>query len=62
MNSQAKVTTPVEFSKWAKKTGYSQFITQFKLDGISVELQYLKGKFQYGVTRGNGLIGDDISA
>jgi len=61
MNSQAKVTTPAEFSKWAKKTGYSQFITQFKLDGISVELQYLKGKFQYGVTRGDGLIGDDIS-
>jgi len=61
MNSQAKVTSPAEFNKWSRKTGYSQFITQFKLDGISVELQYLKGKFQYGVTRGNGLIGDDIS-
>ena len=61
MNSQAKVTTPAEFSKWARKMGYSQFITQFKLDGISVELQFLKGKFQYGVTRGDGLIGDDIS-
>ena len=61
MNSQAKVTSPAEFSKWARKTGYSQFITQFKLDGISVELQYLRGKFQYGVTRGDGLIGDDIS-
>ncbi len=61
MNSQAKVISPAEFSKWAKKKNYSQFITQFKLDGISVELQYLKGKFQYGVTRGDGLIGDDIS-
>ena len=61
MNSQAKVTTPAEFSKWAKKMGYPQFIIQFKLDGISVELQYLRGKFQYGVSRGDGLIGDDIS-
>jgi len=61
MNSQAKVTSPAEFSKWARKIGYSQFITQFKLDGISVELQYLRGKFQYGVTRGDGLLGDDIS-
>ena len=61
MNSQAKVTTPAEFNKWAKKMGYSQFITQFKLDGISVELQYLKGKFQHGVTRGDGIMGDDIS-
>ena len=61
MNSQAKVTSPAEFSKWARKRGYSQFIAQFKLDGISVELQYLRGKFQHGVTRGDGLIGDDIS-
>ncbi len=61
MNSQAKVTTPAEFSKWARKMGYPLFIIQFKLDGISVELQYLRGKFQYGVTRGDGLIGDDIS-
>ena len=61
MNSQAKVTTSGEFSKWAKKMGYDLFITQFKLDGISVELQYFGGKYKYGVTRGDGLVGDDIS-
>ena len=61
MNSQAKVTNSAEFSKWAKKVNYALFITQFKLDGISVELQYIKGKFVCGVTRGDGQIGDDIS-
>jgi len=61
MNSQAKVTNSGEFNKWARKMGYDLFITQFKLDGISVELQYLSGKFKYGVTRGDGLIGDDVS-
>jgi DNA ligase (NAD+) len=61
MNSQAKVTNSEEFNKWAQKMGYDLFITQFKLDGISVELQYFGGKFKYGVTRGDGLIGDDIS-
>ncbi|MHA1460394.1 MAG: NAD-dependent DNA ligase LigA [Promethearchaeota archaeon] len=61
MNSQAKVTNSAEFNKWARKMGYDLFITQFKLDGISVELQYLGGKFKCGVTRGDGLVGDDIS-
>jgi DNA ligase (NAD+) len=61
MNSQAKVTNTAEFTKWARKMGYELFITQFKLDGISVELQYFGGKFKYGVTRGDGLVGDDIS-
>lgn len=61
MNSQAKVTNSTEFNKWTRKTNYDLFITQFKLDGISVELQYVRGRFKYGVTRGDGLIGDDIS-
>ena len=61
MNSQAKVTNSVEFNKWARKMNYDLFITQFKLDGISVELQYFSGKFKCGVTRGNGLVGDNIS-
>ena len=61
MNSQAKVTNSAQFTKWARKMGYDLFITQFKLDGISVELQYVKGKFKCGVTRGDGQVGDDIS-
>jgi len=61
MNSQAKVTNSGEFTKWARKMGYDLFITQFKLDGISVELQYINGKFKRGVTRGDGRVGDDIS-
>lgn len=46
MNSQAKVTNSDEFTKWAKKMNYKLFITQFKLDGISVELQYVRGKWK----------------
>ena len=61
MNSLAKVINPAEFHKWAKKMDYVLLITQFKDDGISVELQYFKGKFKRGVTRGDGQVGDDIS-
>lgn len=61
MNSQEKVSSSGEFLKWARKMEYPKFIIQYKLDGISVELQYTKGKFEHGVTRGNGTIGDDIT-
>jgi len=62
MNSQDKVTQPGEFNKWAKKRNYKVFIVQFKLDGISIELQYEKGIFQKAITRGDGEVGDNVSA
>ncbi|MFW9771530.1 MAG: NAD-dependent DNA ligase LigA [Promethearchaeota archaeon] len=61
MTSQDKVTSPAEFSKWAKKHNYSIYIIQFKLDGISIELQYDSGIFRYAITRGDGKVGDDVS-
>ena len=36
MGSQDKVVSPEEFSKWAKKVSHRRFLTQFKLDGISI--------------------------
>jgi len=62
MTSQDKVTSPEEFNKWARKRNYKTFIVQFKLDGISIELQYENGVFRYAITRGDGKIGDDVSA
>ena len=62
MTSQDKVTSPEEFNKWARKRNYKTFIVQFKLDGISIELQYEDGVFQYAITRGDGKVGDDVSA
>ena len=62
MGSQDKVVIPQEFLKWAKKRNFPSYLIQFKLDGISIELQYDEGKFDYAVTRGDGLVGDDVSA
>jgi DNA ligase (NAD+) len=61
MNSQAKASQIAEFTKWAKKWAYKEYLVQLKLDGISVELQYLNGKFHRAVSRGNGKVGDDIT-
>lgn len=41
-----------------KKTEYT---LEPKFDGLSVEIVYKKGSFEYGATRGNGETGEDIS-
>ncbi len=62
MGSQEKAATAEQFIKWANRIGHSRFIVQHKLDGASIELQYENGTFRYGVTRGDGTRGDDITA
>lgn len=58
MGSQNKANTAYEMDKFFKK---EQYVASFKLDGISIELQYQNGEFVKGVTRGDGEIGDDIT-
>ncbi len=62
MNSQDKASTSADFAKWATKVAHQQWIGQYKLDGVSVELQYQQGKLRYALTRGDGRRGDDVTA
>ncbi len=41
--------------------GKNTFYCELKLDGLAVELVYKKGILAYGATRGNGLIGEDVT-
>ncbi|MFX1476992.1 MAG: NAD-dependent DNA ligase LigA [Promethearchaeota archaeon] len=61
MNSQSKVNTIEDFLKWVKKISCSKLIVQLKLDGISIEIQYLNGAQTFSITRGDGNVGDDIT-
>ncbi|MFX1588601.1 MAG: DNA ligase (NAD(+)) LigA, partial [Promethearchaeota archaeon] len=61
MNSQSKINTPNELLKWNDKISCPRLIVQLKLDGISIEIQYIDGVQTFSLTRGNGEIGDDIT-
>ena len=63
MGSLDKQTTIEEIEKWNKKPNIQgkEILVSEKLDGISLEVIYKKGKFVQAVTRGDGKKGDDIT-
>lgn len=61
MGSQEKAANPDEFRAWAAKIAAPVYVVQYKLDGASLELQYEEGRLVRAVSRGDGVIGDDIT-
>ena len=62
MGSQEKAANPEQFRAWASKHIYDEYLVEYKLDGASLELQYSHGQLIRAVTRGDGTIGDNITA
>ena len=53
-----------EFDKRVKKQLDGEqinYVVETKIDGLSVALEYVNGEFVRGATRGNGLIGEDVT-
>src|SRR5690606_36397585 len=68
MLSLSNVYNEEELRAWAKRLerilpGDSiEFVTEPKIDGLAVALTYVDGRFHHGATRGDGFVGEDISA
>ncbi|GAA0705490.1 NAD-dependent DNA ligase LigA [Paraclostridium ghonii] len=52
-----------DFDKRVRELGNDdvEYVVEFKIDGLSVGLSYKNGVFEKGATRGNGVIGEDIT-
>ena len=49
--------------KQAEENGIQnpKYVVETKIDGLSAALEYVDGKFVRGATRGNGLVGEDVT-
>ena len=53
----------IKMKEKAKENGIKKvsYVVETKIDGLSAALEYKDGKFVRGATRGNGLIGEDVT-
>ena len=51
-----------EFNAWAERVVGGPFLCEPKIDGLAVSLTYEKGKLISAATRGDGEVGEDVTA
>ena len=68
MLSLANVRSPEELKAWAQRAqnvlpnAAFAYVCEPKIDGLSMNLTYERGRLVCGATRGNGEIGEDVTA
>ena len=62
MGSQNKVNSEAEFRAWVDKSGGPPLHVSLKGDGASAAAYYREGRLVQAISRGDGTIGEDITA
>ena len=61
MTSLDNVFTSQEMQDWLDRTPASAYLTELKIDGLSIDLVYRNGRLFSAATRGDGRVGEDIT-
>jgi DNA ligase (NAD+) len=63
-NSYSKDELYVWFERLSRELRHEPegFAAELKIDGVSISLVYVDGRLERAVTRGDGLVGDDVTA
>ncbi len=51
-----------ELREWLTRTPSETYLTELKIDGLSIALVYRDGRLERAATRGDGRIGEDVTA
>jgi len=62
MWSLDNVFSKEELKAWIEKTGHGPFLCELKIDGLAINLRYENGKLVSAATRGDGVVGEDVTA
>ncbi|QGU01821.1 DNA ligase [Corynebacterium kalinowskii] len=50
-----------ELRDWLTRTPAKTYLTELKIDGLSIDLIYRNGRFERAATRGDGRVGEDVT-
>jgi DNA ligase (NAD+) len=62
MNRQEVEEFEARIRRFLSHPGAIEYVAEYKLDGVAVELVYERGAFVQGSTRGDGTTGEDVTA
>lgn len=51
-----------ELAEWLERTPADEYLTELKVDGVSIDLVYRNGELERAATRGDGRVGEDVTA
>jgi DNA ligase (NAD+) len=62
MMSLDNVFSLEELEDWASRASGEKFLCELKIDGLAVNLRYVRGELVSAATRGDGVVGEDVTA